>query len=47
MFFKEIEERNNSSDIDIDNFFIEVFVIFSLPLEYREYVDIFSESEAR
>ncbi len=47
MFFKEIEEENNSSDINIDNFFIGVSATSPLLLEYREYVDIFSESEAR
>src|SRR6266536_3187649 len=47
IFFREIEEGNNSSDIDIDNFFMGVSAISPLPLEYGEYVDIFSESEVR
>ena len=47
IFLRELEEGNNSSDINIDNFFIGVFVIFPLFLEYGEYVDVFSESEAR
>ncbi len=47
VFSREIEEGNNNSDIDIDNSFIEVSIIFPLPLKYREYVDIFSKSEVR
>jgi len=47
IFPKKIEEGNNSSDIDIDNFFIKISTTSPLPLEYREYINIFSESEAR
>jgi len=47
IFSKEIEEENNNSDINIDNFFMGVFTTFPLPLEYGEYVDIFSELEVR
>ncbi len=47
MFSREVEEGNNSFDTDIDNFFIKVSVISPLSSEYREYIDIFSESEAR
>ncbi len=47
IFFREIEEGNNSSDTDIDNFFIKVSTTSPFPLEYREYTDIFSESEVR
>ncbi len=47
VFSREVEEGNNSSDININNFFIEVSTIFSFPSKYREYVDIFSESEVR
>ncbi len=47
IFLKKIEEGNNSFDIDIDNSFIEVSVIFPLFLKYREYVDVFSKSETR
>src|SRR6266536_1886467 len=47
VFFREVEEGNNSSDIDIDNFFIGVSAISPLLLEYGEYVDIFFKSEAR
>jgi len=47
IFPKKIEEENNNSDTDIDNFFIKVFTISPLFLEYREYVDVFSESEVR
>ncbi len=47
VFSKEVEEGNNSSDINTDNFFIGVSIISPLRLEYREYIDIFSESEAR
>ena len=47
IFFREVEEGNNSFDIDIDNFFIGVSAISPLFLEYREYIDIFFESEVR
>jgi len=47
IFFREIEEGNNSFDIDIDNFFMVVFTISPLPSEYRKYIDIFFESEVR
>ncbi len=47
MFPREIEKRNNNFDINIDNSFIEIFIISPLLSEYREYVDIFFESEAR
>ena len=47
IFSREIEEENNSSDINIDNSFIKISAISPLPSEYREYVDIFFESEAR
>ncbi len=47
VFSKKVEEGNNSFDIDIDNFFIGVSAISPLFLEYRKYVDIFFESEAR
>ena len=47
IFSKEIEERNNSSDTDINNSFIKVSTTSPLLLEYGEYVDIFSESKAR
>ncbi len=47
VFPREVEEGNNNSDTDIDNFFIEVSTISPLSSEYREYVDVFSESEAR
>ncbi len=29
IFFKKVEEGNNNSDIDIDNFFIKVSDVFS------------------
>ena len=47
IFFREIEKENNNSDIDTDNSFIKTSTISPLPSKYREYVDIFSESEAR
>jgi len=47
IFFRKVEEGNNNSDTDIDNFFIKVSVIFPLPLEYREYINIFFESEVK
>ncbi len=47
IFFREIEEGNNNFDINIDNFFIRVSTISPLLLEYEEYIDIFSKSEAR
>ncbi len=47
IFPREIEEGNNNSNTDIDNFFIRVSTISPLPLKYGEYIDIFSESEAR
>jgi len=47
IFFKKIEEGNNNSDTDIDNFFIKISAISPLSSEYGEYIDVFSESEAR
>ena len=47
VFFRDLEEGNNSFDIDIDNFFIKTSTISPLLSEYREYVDIFSKSEVR
>ena len=47
VFFKKIEEGNNSSDTDIDNFFIKVSTTSPLPSEYRKYINIFFKSEAR
>ncbi len=47
IFSKKIEEGNNNSDINIDNFFIKISIISPLLLEYREYTDIFSKSEVR
>ncbi len=47
VFSREVEEGNNSSDIDIDNSFMGVSATSPLFLEYGEYTDIFSESEAR
>ena len=47
IFLKKIEEGNNSSNIDIDNFFIKVSTTSPLPLKYKEYIDIFSKSKAR
>ena len=47
IFPKEIEEGNNNSDTDTDNFFIKVSTISPLLSKYEEYADIFSESEAR
>jgi len=47
IFFREIEEGNNSFDINIDNFFIRVFIISPLLSEYGEYTNIFSESKVR
>jgi len=47
IFSKKIEEGNNNSDINIDNSFIKISAIFPLPSEYREYADIFSESEIK
>ena len=47
IFPKEVEEGNNNSNTDIDNFFIRVSTISPLPLKYREYADIFFESEVR
>ncbi len=47
IFFREIEEGNNNFDINIDNFFIRVSTISPLLLEYEEYIDVFSKSEAR
>ena len=47
VFPREVEEGNNNFDIDIYNFFIEISIIFPLFSEYREYVDIFFESEVR
>ncbi len=47
VFSREIEKGNNNSDTDIDNFFIKTSTTSPLPLEYREYTDIFSKSEAR
>jgi len=47
IFPREVEEGNNSSDINTDNFFMAVSVISPLPSKYREYIDIFFESEVR
>ncbi len=47
MFPRKIEEGNNNSDINIDNFFIEISATSPLSLKYKEYVDVFSESKAR
>ena len=47
VFSKEVEEGNNSSDIDIDNFFIKISAISPLFSEYKKYVDVFSKSKAR
>ncbi len=47
IFLKKIEEGNNSSNIDIDNFFIKVSTTSPLPLKYKKYINIFSESEAK
>ncbi len=47
IFPKEVEEKNNNSDIDIDNSFIKASIISPLPSKYREYIDIFSKSETR
>jgi len=47
VFFREVEEGNNNSDIDINNFFIKASTISSLFLEYKKYVDIFFKSEVR
>ena len=47
MFPREVEEGNNSFDIDIDNSFIRVSTTSPFPSEYGEYTDIFSESEVR
>ncbi len=47
VFSKEIEEENNNSDTDIDNFFIKISTTSPLPLEYREYIDIFFKSEVK
>ena len=47
IFSKKIKKGNNNFDINIDNFFIKVSAIFPFPSEYREYADIFSESEVR
>ncbi len=47
VFPREVKKGNNNSDIDIDNSFIKVSTISPLFLEYREYIDIFFESEAR
>ena len=47
IFPREIEKGNNNSDTDTDNFFIKTSIISPLPSEYREYINVFSESEAR
>ena len=47
IFPKKIEEENNNSNTNIDNSFIEVSTTSPLHLKYREYTDIFSESEAK
>ncbi len=47
IFFREIEEENNSFDIDIDYFFIKISTTFPLFFEYRKYADIFSKSKVR
>ncbi len=47
IFPREIEERNNNFDTDINNSFIKISTTSPLLSEYREYIDIFSKSEAR
>ncbi len=47
VFSKEIEEGNNSFDINIDNSFIGIFTIFPLFLEYEKYIDIFFKLKVR
>ena len=47
IFLREIEEGNNNFDTDIDNSFIKISTTSPLPSEYREYINIFSKSEAR
>ncbi len=47
IFFKEVEEGNNNSDIDIDYSFIKASATSPPPSKYGEYVDIFSKSEVR
>jgi len=47
IFLKEVEEGNNSSDTDINNFFIKTSTTSPLPSKYKEYADIFSKSEAK
>ncbi len=47
IFFKEVEEGNNNSDIDINYFFIKIFTISPLLLEYEKYVDFFFKSEVK
>ena len=47
IFPREIEEGNNNSNTDIDNFFIRVSTISPLFSEYKKYVDVFSKSKAR
>ncbi len=47
IFFKKIEKGNNNSDTDIDNSFIKISIISPLFLKYKEYINIFLESEVR
>ena len=47
IFFREVEEGNNNSDIDIDYSFIKASATSPPPSKYGEYVDIFSKSEVR
>ena len=47
IFSREIEEGNNNSDINTDNFFIKISTTSPLFSEYKKYINIFSESEAR
>ncbi|SRR6266498_991040 len=47
IFFKKVEEGNNSFDIDINYSFIKVFTTSPLPFKYGEYTNIFFKSEAR
>ncbi len=46
IFPKKIEEENNNSDTDIDNFFIKISATSPLLSKYKKYVDIFSEFES-
>ncbi len=47
IFPRKFEEGNNNFDTDINNFFIEVSTISLLSLKYKEYINVFSKSEAR